>query len=59
MNYHNMFLSQDKKENWKRGGGVSLLICNQIPFILWNDIDSEMESVFIEMENSVFSPMPI
>ena len=41
----------------KRGGGISLLIRNHIPFILRNDLayfDSEMESVFIEIEKSVF-----
>ena len=41
----------------KRGGGVSLLICNNIPFMFRNDLayfDSEMESVFIEIYKSIF-----
>ena len=41
----------------KRGGGVSLRIRNHIPFITRNDLayfESEMESVFIEFDKSVF-----
>ena len=40
-----------------RGGGVSLLIRDHILFIERNDLaffDSEMESLFIEIEQSVF-----
>ena len=51
------YVSVTKSRNTKRGGGVSLLIRSHIPFVLRNDLayfDSEMESVFIEIEKSVF-----
>ena len=51
------YVSVTKSRNSKRGGGVSLLIRRHIPFVLRNDLayfDSEMESVFIEIEKSVF-----
>ena len=51
------YVSVTRYRKIKRGGGVSLLIRNHIPSILRNDLayfDSEMESVFIEIEKSVF-----
>ena len=51
------YVSVTRYRKMKRGGGVSLLIRNHIPFILRNDLayfDSEMESVFIEIDKSVF-----
>ena len=51
------YVSVTRYRKTKRGGGVSLLIRNHIPFISRNDLayfDSEMESVFIEIDKSVF-----
>ena len=51
------YVSVTRYRKMKRGGGVSLLIRNHIPFILRNDLayfDSKIESVFIEIEKSVF-----
>ena len=42
----------------KKGGGVSLHIQNGIHFILRNDLDyfdSEMETVFIEIDKCIFN----
>ena len=50
-------VSIDIEKN-KKGGGVSLHIQNGISFILRNDLDyfdSEMETVFIEIDKCIFN----
>ena len=50
-------VSIDTEKN-KKGGGVSLHIQNGIPFIMRNDLDyfdSEMETVFIEIDKFIFN----
>ena len=51
------YVSVTRSRKTKRGGGVSLLVRNHISFVLRNDLayfDCEMESVFIEIDKSVF-----
>ena len=51
------YISVTRYRKTKRGGGVSLSIRNHIPFLPRNDLayfDCEMESVFIEVDKSVF-----
>ena len=54
----NGYSSVNRYRKNKKGGGVSLHIQNGIPFILRNDLDyfdSEMETVFIEIDKCIFN----
>ena len=51
------YVSVTRSRKTKRGGGVSLLVRYHISFVSRNDLayfDCEMESVFIEIDKSVF-----
>ena len=54
----NGYSSVNRYRQNKKGGGVWLHIQNGIPFILRNDLDyfdSEMETVFIEIDKCIFN----
>ena len=54
----NGYSSVNRYRKNKKDGGVSLHIQNGIPFILRNDLDyfdSEMKTVFIEIDKCIFS----
>ena len=54
----NGYASVNRYRKDKKGGGVSLHILQGITFMLRNDLDyfdSEMETVFIEIDKSVYN----
>lgn len=56
--YLSSYNSVNKYRHGKRGGGVSVYVKENIPFTERNDLvyfDSEMESVFIEIESNVYN----